>query len=214
MEFSPPRCSPDRYASAEVPVPTPRRDDGGHRPSLSKPPAVRAENLVHGSDQQGRFPPSRPAVMITGHVPAVRLLPDHAGRRVAAAVPACGDVVDRRDLDPAPSARRPAAAAAAPPEAALGGPGPARGSVRRHTGSAPSGAAATDHPGHDPALAPRHCPPPPGRQVRARQHLATLTRNQVRFTGTAVTVPMVTEPTSAQREAFDLIGAPIPLTLK
>ncbi|HEY2306097.1 MAG TPA: IS1634 family transposase [Streptosporangiaceae bacterium] len=45
-------------------------------------------------------------------------------------------------------------------------------------------------------------------------HLATLTRNQVRFTGTHATVPMLTEPTSAQREAFDLIGAPIPLTLK
>ena len=46
------------------------------------------------------------------------------------------------------------------------------------------------------------------------EHLATLTRNQVRFTGTAVTTPMLTEPTSTQREAFDLIGAPIPLTLK
>jgi hypothetical protein len=46
------------------------------------------------------------------------------------------------------------------------------------------------------------------------EHLATLTRNQVRFTGTTVTTPMLTEPTSAQREAFDLIGAPIPLTLK
>ena len=45
-------------------------------------------------------------------------------------------------------------------------------------------------------------------------HLATLTRNQVRFTGTPATVPMLAEPTSAQREAFDLIGAPIPLTLK
>ena len=45
-------------------------------------------------------------------------------------------------------------------------------------------------------------------------HLATLTRNQVRFAGAAATVPMLTEPTSAQREAFDLIGAPIPLTLK
>ena len=31
------------------------------------------------------------------------------------------------------------------------------------------------------------------------EHLATLTRNQVRFTGTQVTVPMLTEPTSAQR---------------
>jgi hypothetical protein len=45
-------------------------------------------------------------------------------------------------------------------------------------------------------------------------HLATLTRNDVRFTGTATTVPMLAEPTSTQREAFDLIGAPIPLTLK
>jgi len=46
------------------------------------------------------------------------------------------------------------------------------------------------------------------------EHLATLTRNQVRFAGTAVTTPMLTEPTSTQREAFDLIGSPIPLTLK
>jgi hypothetical protein len=45
-------------------------------------------------------------------------------------------------------------------------------------------------------------------------HLATLTRNQVRFAGTATTVPMLAEPTSTQREAFDLISAPIPLTLK
>ena len=45
-------------------------------------------------------------------------------------------------------------------------------------------------------------------------HLATLTRNQVRFTGTTATVPMLTEPTSTQRDAFQLIGAPIPLTLK
>ena len=45
-------------------------------------------------------------------------------------------------------------------------------------------------------------------------HLATLTRNQVRYTGTQVTIPMLTEPTSIQRQAFELIGAPIPLTLK
>jgi transposase len=45
-------------------------------------------------------------------------------------------------------------------------------------------------------------------------HLATLTRNQVRFAGAPTTVPMLAEPTSTQREAFDLIGAPIPLTLK
>jgi hypothetical protein len=44
-------------------------------------------------------------------------------------------------------------------------------------------------------------------------HLATLTRNQVRFAGAPATVPMLTEPTSEQREAFQLIGVPIPLTL-
>ena len=46
------------------------------------------------------------------------------------------------------------------------------------------------------------------------EHLATLTRNQVRFASATATVPMLAEPTSTQREAFDLIGAPIPLTLK
>jgi hypothetical protein len=45
-------------------------------------------------------------------------------------------------------------------------------------------------------------------------HLATLTRNEVRFTGTCATVPMLAEPTGAQREAFSLLGVPIPLTLK
>ncbi len=45
-------------------------------------------------------------------------------------------------------------------------------------------------------------------------HLGTVTRNQVRFAGTRAAVPMLAEPTSTQRQAFDLIGAPIPLTLK
>jgi len=45
-------------------------------------------------------------------------------------------------------------------------------------------------------------------------HLATLTRNQVRFAGAPATVPMLAEPTSHQREAFDLLGLPIPLALK
>ncbi len=45
-------------------------------------------------------------------------------------------------------------------------------------------------------------------------HLATLTRNQVRFAGARATVSMLTEPTSAQREAFHLLGVPIPLTSK
>jgi hypothetical protein len=46
------------------------------------------------------------------------------------------------------------------------------------------------------------------------EHLATLTRNQVRFASTTQTIPMLAEPTSTQRDAFDLIGAAIPLTLK
>jgi len=59
---------------------------------------------------------------------------------------------------------------------------------------------------------------PAGRPYRSFRglldHLATLTRNQVRFPGTRATIPMLTEPTSTQREAFDLLGIPIPLTLK
>jgi hypothetical protein len=58
---------------------------------------------------------------------------------------------------------------------------------------------------------------PAGRPYRSFRgllaHLATLTRNQVRFAGATATVPMLTEPTSEQRQAFQLIGAPIPLTL-
>jgi hypothetical protein len=45
-------------------------------------------------------------------------------------------------------------------------------------------------------------------------HLATLTRNQVCFPETDTTVPMLTDPTADQRQAFKLINAPIPLTLK
>jgi transposase len=59
---------------------------------------------------------------------------------------------------------------------------------------------------------------PAGRPYRSFrgliEHLATLPRNQVQFAGAQVTVPMLTEPTSTQREAFDLIGVPVPLTLK
>jgi hypothetical protein len=59
---------------------------------------------------------------------------------------------------------------------------------------------------------------PAGRPYRSfrslLEHLATLTRNQVRFAGTRDTVPMLAEPTSAQREAYDLIGVSIPLISK
>jgi hypothetical protein len=44
-------------------------------------------------------------------------------------------------------------------------------------------------------------------------HLGTLTRNELRFAGTPATVPVLSEPTSEQRQAFELIGAAIPLTL-
>jgi hypothetical protein len=61
---------------------------------------------------------------------------------------------------------------------------------------------------HDPAGRPYH-------SFRGLlEHLATLTRNQVRFAGTQATVPMLAEPTTTQRDAFDLIGVPIPLTMK
>ena len=61
---------------------------------------------------------------------------------------------------------------------------------------------------HDPAGQPYH-------SFRGLlEHLATLTRNQVRYTGTQVTIPMLAEPTSIQRQAFELLGTAIPLTLK
>jgi hypothetical protein len=61
---------------------------------------------------------------------------------------------------------------------------------------------------HDPAGRPYH-------SFRGLlDHLATLTRNQVQFAGARATIPVLAEPTSVQREAFELIGAPIPLTLK
>ena len=43
-------------------------------------------------------------------------------------------------------------------------------------------------------------------------HLATLTRNDIRYHGTTTAVPTLAEPTPDQRRAFDLIGTPIPLT--
>src|ERR1700728_1457763 len=107
--------------------------------------------------------------MLIGHVPAVRIPLDTATSRVAAAVSARGGVEDRRNLNPAPPARGPAAAAAAPPEAELGGPGPARGPARRDTESSPPRIAAAGHPGHDPALAPRYRPAPLGCQAHAGQ---------------------------------------------
>jgi hypothetical protein len=45
-------------------------------------------------------------------------------------------------------------------------------------------------------------------------HLATLTRNQVRVAGTEHTVAMLAEPTPTQQRAFELLNQPLPLTLK
>jgi Bacteriocin-protection, YdeI or OmpD-Associated len=69
--------------------------------------AVRAENLIHGSDQHSCSSGALP-VMLTGHVPAVRFPPDHATSRVAATVPARGGVEDSRDLGPQPEPDCPA----------------------------------------------------------------------------------------------------------
>ena len=59
---------------------------------------------------------------------------------------------------------------------------------------------------------------PAGRPYRSfrglLEHLATLTRNQVRFAGTPAGIDMLAEPTSTQHQAFDLIGVPIPLICK
>jgi hypothetical protein len=45
-------------------------------------------------------------------------------------------------------------------------------------------------------------------------HLSTLTRNELHFPGTATAIPVLTQPTSRQQEAFDLIGAAIPTVLR
>jgi len=45
------------------------------------------------------------------------------------------------------------------------------------------------------------------------EHLATLTRNDLRYGPDGPTVPTLAEPSPTQRRAFDLIDAPIPLTL-
>jgi hypothetical protein len=45
-------------------------------------------------------------------------------------------------------------------------------------------------------------------------HLATLTRDQVRFAGAPATMPMLTEPASAQRDAFEFLGVPDPAYLE
>jgi hypothetical protein len=60
---------------------------------------------------------------------------------------------------------------------------------------------------HDPAGQPYHS------FSGLLDHLATLTRNHIRFPGASTEVPMLAGATPAQRRAFELIGKPIPLTL-
>jgi transposase len=55
----------------------------------------------------------------------------------------------------------------------------------------------------------------PVRSFRALlDHLATLTRNDVRVTGTQTTVPILAEPTPTQRRVFELLNQPVPINLK
>ena len=68
-----------------------------HGIMIIRVPPVRAEKPVQGSGQQSCHL-GRLTVMITGHVPAVRLPPDHADRRMAAAIPARGGVADQEIL--------------------------------------------------------------------------------------------------------------------
>jgi DDE family transposase len=44
-------------------------------------------------------------------------------------------------------------------------------------------------------------------------HLATLTRDRIRYHDTAIEIDKLTDPTPTQRRAFDLIDSPIPLTI-
>jgi hypothetical protein len=44
-------------------------------------------------------------------------------------------------------------------------------------------------------------------------HLATLTRNQIRYHGANTDIPVLAEPTAEQRRAFDLLDTAIPLTI-
>jgi hypothetical protein len=58
---------------------------------------------------------------------------------------------------------------------------------------------------------------PRGNPVRSFRgllnHLATLTRNQIRYHDTNIEIDKLTEATPEQRRAFDLLDSPIPLTI-
>ncbi|MGE5693938.1 MAG: IS1634 family transposase [Candidatus Sericytochromatia bacterium] len=75
-------------------------------------------------------------------------------------------------------------------------------------------AAAQRSPQADAKASPKHgADNNPLRSFRGLlNHLATLTRNQVRYYGASTDVPVLAEPTPDQRRAFDLLDTPIPLT--
>jgi len=70
---------------------------------------------------------------------------------------------------------------------------------------------------HAEAKASRHHHPDTGAPIAGFRalltHLGTLTRNDLRFTGTHTTIPTLAEATPRQARAFALISAPIPLTI-
>ena len=107
--------------------------------------------------------------MITGHVPAVRLLAGDSAGRVVVVVPAGGILEGRGDTAAASPARGPAAAARVPAEALVGGPGSDRGAARRDPARRASQPADDGDPGYGTALASRHRSPPLGGKVRHRQ---------------------------------------------
>jgi hypothetical protein len=105
-----------------------------------------------------------------------------------------------------------------PSEAELGRSGPDRGPARPDIESEPARAEAAGYTGHDRPLAPRHRPPPLGRQVHARQHW--LTDDPEEHPGTCPTAspreprmgipkdPRRTSRLGHQRRSIDRLGDP------
>ena len=129
---------------------------------------MRAENRIQGSDQQSCSPGASP-VMITVHVPAVRVLLItrlaawlRLSRREEAWKTA--EILILRHQLAVLQRRQPRRPKLNWADRAL-----LAATARRDTQSPPPGAAAAGHPGHDPALAPRHRPAPLGGAVYAWQ---------------------------------------------
>jgi hypothetical protein len=106
--------------------------------------------------------------MITGRVPAVRLLAGDSAGCVVVVVPAGGILEGRGDTAAASPARGAAAAARVPAEALVGGPGADRGAARRDPARRASQPADDGDPGYGTALASRHRSPPLGGKVPAQ----------------------------------------------